>query len=60
MVILGVPILFLVASLSALSAYSKMLGRNGTAEETRRSWEGSWLIPLDFLLVLLILVWRVL
>jgi hypothetical protein len=57
---LGGCLLFFVVSTSALSAYSKMLEHNRRAEETRRSWEGSWLIVLDFSLILLILVWRVL
>lgn len=56
----GALVVFFVVSTSALSAYSKVLGRNGASEETRRSREGSWLIMLDFLLILLILVWRVL
>jgi NADH:ubiquinone oxidoreductase subunit 6 (subunit J) len=58
--ILGAIMLVFVVSLSALSAYSKMPEQNGRTEETRRSWEGSWLILLAFLLILLILVWRVL
>jgi hypothetical protein len=58
--ILGALILVLVVSLSALSAYSKVPGQNGMTEEARRSWEGSYLILLNFLLILLILVWRVL
>jgi hypothetical protein len=57
---LGAFLLLFVVSTSALSFYSKMAGDNGRTEETRRSREGSWLIILNFLLILLILVWRVL
>lgn len=57
--ILGAPIFFFVACLSALSASSRMLTQNAAKEEERRSCEGSWLIWLNFLLILAILVWRV-
>jgi NADH:ubiquinone oxidoreductase subunit 6 (subunit J) len=55
---LGTLLLFLVVSLSVLSAFSEMLVENAKTEETRRSWEGGFLISLVFLLTLVILVWR--
>jgi hypothetical protein len=59
-VVVGAFFLFFVVSRSVLSAFSKMPGHNGRTEEPRQLREGSWLIGLDFLLILLILVWRVL
>ncbi len=58
MAFLSTLLLFFVVSLSVLSAFSKMLAQNPKTEEARRSWEGSRLILLIFLLMLGILVWR--
>ena len=59
-VFLGASALSFVVFVSVLSSYSKMPAQNGRTEETRHPWEGGWLILLDFLLILLILIWRVL
>ena len=56
---LGTLLLFCVAYLSGLSAFSKTPVQNARTEEARRLWEGSWLIVLVFLSTLAILVWRV-
>jgi cadmium resistance protein CadD (predicted permease) len=58
MAFLSTLLLFFVVSLSVLSAFSKRLAQNPKTEEARRSWEGSRLILLVFLLMLGILVWR--
>ena len=55
----GALVLFFGLCLSALSARSKFLARNGASDGVRRSWESKWLILLNFVLLLLILIWRV-
>jgi hypothetical protein len=55
---LGGLMLFFVVFLSALSAYSKASACNPKTIEVRRLREGSWLICLDFMLILAILAWR--
>ena len=52
-------LLFLVVLLSALSASSKSLAQNASPKERGRLREEGWLIWLDFLFILIILVWRV-
>jgi hypothetical protein len=52
-------LLFFVISLSLLSAFSKVLAKQGMALEARRAWEGRLLIGLVFLSTLVILGWRV-
>ena len=54
----GALVLFFGLCLSALSAHSKFLARNGASDGARRSWESKWLILLNFVLMLLILIWR--
>ncbi len=55
---LAALMLFFVVSLTALSAFSRMLAQRAKTEEVRRSWEGGCLVLLACLLMLLILIWR--
>lgn len=57
---LGVLMLFFVICLSALANSSKVPAQNPATGEKRQAMQGSWLILLDFLLILAILVWRAL
>jgi len=55
---LAALMLLFVISLSALSAFSKMMTQSQKTEESYRSWEGGFLILLVFLQMLAIMVWR--
>ena len=57
---LGALLLFFVICLSALANSSKVPAQNPAKVEKTRAMQGRWLIPLNFLMILAILVWRAL
>jgi hypothetical protein len=58
MAFMGAMLLFFVVSLSALSAFSRMLAKMGQSAQARRSREGGCLLWLAFVWTLVLLVWR--
>ena len=56
--VLGALILIFVLGLFALSASSKPMEEKGLPRETDRQWHAGWLIWFNFLLILLLLIWR--
>jgi hypothetical protein len=58
MAFMGAMLLLFIVSLSALSAFSRVLAQTGKSAQARRSWEGGCLLWLVFVWTLVLLVWR--